>query len=45
MLIVGEKEEEAGSVAVRKRHEGDLGVMALNAFEAHIKEEISKMLE
>lgn len=45
MLIVGEKEEEAGAVAVRKRHEGDLGVMALDAFEGHIKEEISKMLE
>jgi len=27
MLIVGEKEAEAGTVSVRRRHQGDLGVM------------------
>ncbi len=45
MLIVGEKEEELGAVAVRKRHEGDQGVLSLDTFEKLIKDEISKMLE
>lgn len=45
MLIVGEKEEETGAVAVRKRHEGDVGVMPIDGFIGHIKEEIRKMLE
>lgn len=45
MLIVGEKEEETSAVAVRKRHEGDVGVMPIEGFVQHIKDEISKMLE
>lgn len=32
MLILGEKEAEAGAVAVRKRGEGDLGQMTLDQF-------------
>ena len=32
MVVVGEKEEAAGEVAVRKRDEGDLGSMSFEAF-------------
>jgi threonyl-tRNA synthetase len=32
MLIVGDKEQEAGQVAVRDREEGDLGPQDLDAF-------------
>ena len=38
MLIVGEKEAEAGGVAVRMRGEGDLGLMMVDAFIAWFKE-------
>jgi threonyl-tRNA synthetase len=34
MLIVGEKEAAAGTVAVRQREKGDLGAMTLEAFQA-----------
>ena len=40
MLIVGEKEEEAGTVAVRQRHGGDLGAMTLDAFIARMQKDI-----
>ena len=40
MLIVGEKEAEAGSVAVRKRTGGDQGPMSVDAFVEMVKEEI-----
>ncbi len=40
MLIVGQKEEENGSVSVRKHLEGDLGNFSLNDFIAKIKKEI-----
>jgi threonyl-tRNA synthetase len=40
-LIVGGREEEAGAVGVRKRKEGDLGAMPVDAFVARVKEEIS----
>ncbi len=45
MLVVGEKEAESQSVAPRKRKEGDLGIMTLAAFEAHVKSEIAEMLK
>ncbi len=45
MLVVGEKEAEIASVAVRKRKEGDLGVMTVAGFEAHVKNEILEMLK
>ncbi len=45
LLIVGEKEEEAGLVAVRKQGDGDKGQMKLEEFANHISLEISKMLE
>lgn len=32
MLIVGQKEEESGTVSVRSRDEGDLGSQDLEAF-------------
>jgi threonyl-tRNA synthetase len=38
MLIVGEKEAEAGLVSVRRQGEGDLGSMAPEAFAAYFKE-------
>ncbi len=40
MLIVGEKEEESGTVAVRQRHGGDLGAMTLDAFIARMQKDI-----
>lgn len=44
MLIVGEKEEEAREISVRKKGEGDLGSMTPEAFAAHIEAEISREL-
>lgn len=41
MLVVGKKEMEAGLVAVRKRRQGDLGQMTLEAFLKQIQEEIN----
>ena len=32
LLIVGEKEQEAGSVSVRKQGEGDQGAVSVGAF-------------
>ena len=40
MLIVGQKEEEDGTVAVRSRSEGDLGAQPLGEFLAKVQEEI-----
>ncbi len=40
MLVVGDKEIENSTVAVRSRQGGDHGVMALNAFLAKAQEEI-----
>ncbi len=42
MLIIGEKEQENGQVAVRKHGQGDLGVMSIDAFVALINEESNK---
>ncbi len=44
MLVVGETDVNAGGVTPRKRHEGDLGLMTLDGFVDHIKNEISEML-
>jgi len=41
ILIVGEKEKEAGSVSIRQRGKGDLGQMALEEFIKKVKEEIN----
>ncbi len=40
MLVIGDKEAEAGSVSVRHRADGDLGVMSYEAFAAHLKEAV-----
>lgn len=42
MLILGEREEEAGAVAVRSRSRGDLGPRPLAEFIDEIKEEIAE---
>jgi threonyl-tRNA synthetase len=39
MLLTGKRDVEAGVVSVRKRHEGDLGAMELEAFLAKLEEE------
>ncbi|SMC75155.1 threonine--tRNA ligase [Papillibacter cinnamivorans] len=41
MLVLGDKEAEAGVVAVRSRAAGDLGVMGLDGFIAKLKEEVA----
>ena len=40
MLIIGEKEVEAGAVGVRARKEGDIGAMPINEFVAKLQEEV-----
>ena len=40
MLVVGEKEQEAGQVGVRNRKDGDMGAMKLADFVNNIDEEI-----
>ena len=40
MLILGEKEMEAGAVGVRARKEGDIGAMPINDFISKLQEEI-----
>jgi len=42
LLIVGEKEEKADSVAVRDRTKGDIGIMKTSKFVERIQEEIEK---
>jgi len=39
MLVVGENEEKDGTISVRRRGEGDLGVMSLEDFVAYFKKE------
>jgi threonyl-tRNA synthetase len=41
VLVVGEKEREAGSVAVRGRHGADLGVMPIADFGTHLLNEVA----
>lgn len=40
MLVIGDKEVEAGVVAVRGRKDGDMGVMPLEAFIERLSEEV-----
>ncbi len=42
MLVLGDREAEAGSVSVRHRTQGDLGVQALEAFLASLKTEVAE---
>ncbi|MFL0063315.1 threonine--tRNA ligase [Tenacibaculum maritimum] len=45
MVILGEKEEQDGTVSVRKHGEGDLGIFTVDAFISLIKEEINSTLK
>lgn len=45
MLIVGEKEQAGNSVSVRKHGGADLGAMTIEAFTAHIANEVSEQLD
>lgn len=45
MVIIGEKEEENGTVSVRKHGEGDLGTFTIEEFVSIIKAEESKTLK
>jgi len=45
LLIIGEKEVESGTVAVRKQGEGDKGSMKIEEFSEFIKAEIAKEIE
>ena len=40
MLVIGDREEEAGAVAVRTRTGGNLGARPVDAFTEHIAEEV-----
>jgi threonyl-tRNA synthetase len=40
MLVVGDKEQTAGTVAVRERFEGDLGAMSLAELKARLEREV-----
>ena len=45
LIIVGEKELESNSVAVRRQGEGDKGTMKLNEFVSFIENEIKEQLK
>ena len=44
MLILGEKEVEAGAVGVRARKDGDIGAMPIDNFIAKVKEEVENFV-
>jgi len=45
MLVVGEKEAADGTVSVRKKGEGDLGAMTVEAFAKMVNDEVRSMIE
>ena len=45
LLVIGEKEMEAGTVSVRRQGEGDRGVMRTDEFISLVKEEIERELK
>jgi threonyl-tRNA synthetase len=45
MLIIGEQEENDGTVSVRKHGEGDIGTMSIDAFAELVDEEIKRTLK
>ena len=45
MLIVGENEETNGTISVRRRGEGDLGEMSVDAFISYFKEQAKPTFE
>ncbi|MFO7868226.1 MAG: threonine--tRNA ligase [Bacteroidales bacterium] len=44
LLIVGEHEQENGTISVRKQGEGDMGVMKAEEFIQHISHEVAEMM-
>jgi threonyl-tRNA synthetase len=42
MLVIGDREADAGTVSVRHRHRGDLGVQPLEAFLATLADEVRR---
>ena len=44
MIVVGEKEEEQGTISVRKHGDGDLGTFTIEEFVTFINKEVSKTL-
>ena len=42
LLVVGDKEAESGTVAVRTRHGEDLGSLDLDALSAHLAEDVAR---
>ncbi|MBQ9267790.1 MAG: threonine--tRNA ligase [Clostridia bacterium] len=45
MLVVGDKEVEAGTVGVRNRKDGDLGAMSVEDFKNKLKEEVERFVK
>ena len=45
MLVVGDKEEETATVAVRSRREGDLGALTLDDFMDKLKSEVDARIQ
>jgi threonyl-tRNA synthetase len=45
MLVIGEKEFEAGTVAVRQRGQGDQGSMSVEGFAELVQNLVNKELE
>jgi threonyl-tRNA synthetase len=45
MLVIGDKEVETGTVAVRSRKDGDLGTMELDAFIAKATDEVARKVK
>ena len=45
MLIIGEKEQESGTISLRKQGEGDIGSMPIEDFIALVNEEVNKAIE
>jgi len=45
LLIIGEKEEESGTVAVRRQGEGDKGAMSLEDFANFMQREVEEQLK
>ena len=41
MLVIGEKEEQSGTVSVRKRGEGDIGTVSVDDFLSSAKKDIA----
>jgi threonyl-tRNA synthetase len=44
MLIVGEKEQANGQISVRRKAEGDLGALSIDAFIVQFQQEIKKIM-